>query len=32
MVFDCFFLDLEKAGVALTTDRQGEFLSLAPSD
>jgi 8-oxo-dGTP pyrophosphatase MutT (NUDIX family) len=28
MVFECFFLDLHKAGTALTIDRQGEFLPL----
>ena len=32
MVFECFFLSLQDARVALTIDRQGEFLSLALSD
>ena len=32
MVFDCFFLPLDEARVALTTVRQAEFLSRIPGD
>jgi hypothetical protein len=32
MVFECFFLDLHQATVALRVDRQAEFLPLVPSD
>jgi len=32
MVFDCFFLGLRQAAVALQVDRQAEFLPLVPSE
>jgi 8-oxo-dGTP pyrophosphatase MutT (NUDIX family) len=32
LVFECFFLDLQKAAAALTIDRQGEFLSRVLAD